>query len=57
VVLTDASVRRGDIFASEPDPALLAITTDQVLGAARSLRGVPVVRPSGVRPSGAHQVC
>jgi hypothetical protein len=57
VVLTDASVRRGDIFAREPDPALLAITTDQVLGAARSLRGVPVVRPSGVRPSGAHQVC
>jgi ADP-heptose:LPS heptosyltransferase len=56
LVLTDASVRRGDTFASEPDPALLAVTTDQVLSAARSLRGVPVVRPSGVRPSGADRI-
>ncbi|PZE27284.1 glycosyltransferase family 9 protein [Curtobacterium sp. MCBD17_028] len=33
VVLTDASVRRGDVFATEPDPALLAVTVDDVLEA------------------------
>ncbi|GAB3286176.1 glycosyltransferase family 9 protein [Pseudoclavibacter terrae] len=35
VVLTDARLRRGDAFASEPDPALLAVGADQALGAAR----------------------
>ncbi|WP_449278842.1 glycosyltransferase family 9 protein [Leucobacter sp. GX24907] len=38
-VLTDASVRRGEAFASDPDPALLAVTSRQVIEAARSLRG------------------
>jgi hypothetical protein len=37
VVLTDASVRRGDRFADEPDPALLAVGTPQVLACAREL--------------------
>lgn len=37
VVLTDASVRRGDVFAAEPDPALLAVTAADVLRAARRL--------------------
>ncbi len=31
IVLTDASVRRGDVFADEPDPALLAVSTADVL--------------------------
>ncbi|HEY2191664.1 MAG TPA: glycosyltransferase family 9 protein [Actinomycetospora sp.] len=39
VVLTDASVRRGERFADEPDPALLAVTVDDVLGCARVLVG------------------
>lgn len=33
IVLTDASVRRGDTFANEPDPALLAVGVADVLGA------------------------
>lgn len=37
VVLTDASVRRGDVFAEDPDPALLAIGPDDVLAAVDSL--------------------
>jgi ADP-heptose:LPS heptosyltransferase len=37
VVLTDARVRRGETFAADPDPALLAVTVDDVLGAARRL--------------------
>nr|WP_198423484.1 glycosyltransferase family 9 protein [Microlunatus antarcticus] len=37
VVLTDERVRRGDVFAPEPDPALLAVTVDDVLGAAERL--------------------
>jgi ADP-heptose:LPS heptosyltransferase len=35
VVLTDASVRRGDVFAVDPDPAILAVTPDDVLRAVR----------------------
>ncbi|MEJ2870723.1 glycosyltransferase family 9 protein [Actinomycetospora sp. OC33-EN08] len=34
VTLTDASVRRGERFADEPDPALLAVGIDDVLDAA-----------------------
>lgn len=34
VVLTDAAVRRGDAFADDPDPALLAVTAAEVLEAA-----------------------
>lgn len=30
-VLTDASRRRGEVFAAEPDPALLAVTVDDVV--------------------------
>jgi ADP-heptose:LPS heptosyltransferase len=37
VVLTDERLRRGDVFASEPDPALLAVTTEAVLQAAEGL--------------------
>ncbi|WP_022882861.1 glycosyltransferase family 9 protein [Gryllotalpicola ginsengisoli] len=37
VVLTDASLRRGDIFAADADPALLAVTAADVIGAADRL--------------------
>lgn len=37
VVLTDESVRRGETFAPDPDPALLAVTPRQVLDAAATL--------------------
>ncbi|PPG87992.1 glycosyl transferase [Rathayibacter rathayi] len=36
-VLTDASLRRGDVFSTEPDPALLAVGVDDVLAALASL--------------------
>lgn len=38
IVLTDARLRRGDTFSDEPDPALLAVTADEVIRAARSVR-------------------
>ncbi|MDN3309386.1 glycosyltransferase family 9 protein [Microbacterium oryzae] len=38
IALTDASLRRGDAFADAPDPALLAVTADDVLAAARRVR-------------------
>lgn len=41
VVLTDAAMRRGEAFASDPDPALLAVTAEEVLAAARSVMRVP----------------
>ncbi|MWV49438.1 glycosyltransferase family 9 protein [Rathayibacter sp. VKM Ac-2803] len=37
VVLTDASLRRGDVFSAEPDPALLAVQVEDVLAALASL--------------------
>lgn len=37
VVLTDESLRVGDTFGSEPDPALLAVTVDDVLEAVDGL--------------------
>jgi ADP-heptose:LPS heptosyltransferase len=37
VVLTDAALRRGDTFGTEPDPALLAVSAADVLAAARCL--------------------
>jgi ADP-heptose:LPS heptosyltransferase len=37
IVLTDASVRRGDAFASTPDPAILAVGFDDVMRAAERL--------------------
>ncbi|GAB3618058.1 glycosyltransferase family 9 protein [Okibacterium endophyticum] len=40
IALTDAAVRRGDTFADTPDPALLAVTVDDVLRAVRDL-GMP----------------
>ena len=47
VVLTDASLRRGDRFADEPDPALLAVGTAEVLARARDLlRTEPATRRS-----------
>ncbi|SDQ93873.1 ADP-heptose:LPS heptosyltransferase [Curtobacterium sp. UNCCL20] len=45
VVLTDASVRRGDVFAEDPDPALLAIGPEDVLAAVDGL-GVGTGSPS-----------
>jgi ADP-heptose:LPS heptosyltransferase len=38
VVLTDAEARRGDTFAATPDPALLAVSVEDVLAAVRRLR-------------------
>lgn len=59
VVLTDASVRRGDVFAEDPDPALLAVGAEDVLDAVDGLgvagdrlgagAGAPVVRPAADR--------
>jgi ADP-heptose:LPS heptosyltransferase len=37
VVLTDARLRVGDTFGTEPDPALLAVTAEDVLAAAEGL--------------------
>jgi ADP-heptose:LPS heptosyltransferase len=37
IVLTDASLRRGDVFSAEPDPALLAVQVDDVLAALATL--------------------
>ncbi|HEV7951699.1 MAG TPA: glycosyltransferase family 9 protein [Glaciihabitans sp.] len=37
IVLTDSSKRRGDAFAAEPDPALLAVSVDDVLAAVSRL--------------------
>lgn len=39
IVLTNESVRKGDTFGSEPDPALLAVSADDVLKATASLLG------------------
>jgi ADP-heptose:LPS heptosyltransferase len=39
LVLTDETLRVGDVFAAEPDPALLAVSVDAVLEAAGSLTG------------------
>ncbi len=44
-VLTHAELRVGATFSSEPDPALLAVTVDEVLEAAVALEGVPPRRP------------
>jgi ADP-heptose:LPS heptosyltransferase len=40
IVLTDASRRLGETFSETPDPAILAVTVDEVLAAARSLSRV-----------------
>lgn len=37
VVLTDERLRRGDVFAAEPDPALLSVSAQDVLEAAAGL--------------------
>jgi hypothetical protein len=37
VVLTDASRRRGDPFAEDPDPALLGVDVDEVTYVANAL--------------------
>lgn len=37
MVLTKAAVRRGDTFAADPDPAILGVTTQEVLEAVRGL--------------------
>jgi ADP-heptose:LPS heptosyltransferase len=38
IVLTDAQVRRGDTFAATPDPALLAVSVEDVMAAVGQLR-------------------
>ena len=40
-VLTDASVRLGETFATEPDPALLAVQPDDVVHALDAVRADP----------------
>jgi ADP-heptose:LPS heptosyltransferase len=47
VVLTDASVRRGDVFAEDPDPAILAVSADDVLTAVDGLHVTPAVPVHG----------
>ena len=37
IVLTKAALRRGDTFAADPDPAILGVTTQEVLEAVRGL--------------------
>jgi ADP-heptose:LPS heptosyltransferase len=37
IALSDESARRGDSFADDPDPALLGVTADEVLTAAKTL--------------------
>jgi ADP-heptose:LPS heptosyltransferase len=37
LVLTRADLRRGDTFAADPDPALLAVSVQDVLAAVRDL--------------------
>jgi ADP-heptose:LPS heptosyltransferase len=37
ITLTDARLRRGDAFAADPDPALLAVSVQDVLAAVRTL--------------------
>jgi ADP-heptose:LPS heptosyltransferase len=43
IALGDAGLRRGDPFADDPDPALLAVGVGDVLRAAARLRGRPPV--------------
>jgi ADP-heptose:LPS heptosyltransferase len=38
IVLTRAELRRGDAFADEPDPALLAVSAREVIDAIERLR-------------------
>jgi ADP-heptose:LPS heptosyltransferase len=46
VVLTHAHLRRGDAFADDPDPALLAVSVAEVLDAAAALLEGPRVTPA-----------
>jgi hypothetical protein len=41
VVLTDAARRRGDAFAPDPDPALLAVTVEDVMAAVAAVSDLP----------------
>lgn len=45
IVLTESALRQGDTFGDEPDPALLAVLSSDVLAAVRSLHGQRVTRP------------
>lgn len=45
IVLTDPRLRRGDPFADDPDPALLAVTADEVIAALRSMCPSPGLQP------------
>lgn len=46
IVLTDASLRRGERFADSPDPALLAVSAAQVIAAARLVQRMPRAQPA-----------
>src|SRR5919202_6130292 len=52
VVLTRAELRVGDTFGSEPDPALLAVSADDVLVAAASLLDGGCAGPDGADADG-----
>lgn len=44
VVLTDESLRRGETFATDPDPALLAVQSEDVI---QALRGLGILQDAG----------
>ncbi len=49
IVLTRPELRRGDVFAAEPDPALLGVSVQDALAALRELAGSDRL-PSCSRP-------
>ena len=49
-VLTKAGSRRGDTFASDPDPALLGVEVDEVLGAVQRLGHLPTMPSDAPNP-------
>jgi ADP-heptose:LPS heptosyltransferase len=50
VVLTKAEARRGDTFASDPDPALLGVEVEEVLGAVHRLGLLSSLPPTAPAP-------
>ncbi len=49
LVLTDETLRRGDVFSEVPDPALLAVSPREVLSAVAALEGARDVQPRARR--------
>jgi ADP-heptose:LPS heptosyltransferase len=56
LVLTDAARRRGDVFADEPDPALLAVEAADVLDGIRRVAAIGGPDGGGPGASGDHAV-